>query len=175
MAETAVNILMLAAIAFGFLLMFFLVVLLKQLHRLPKAHSTAHIISANRPKNIRMGFGQTMKLFQQDNKLGTWWGGIKLVTQQGGVYVQVMTMALAGIGAYTGLLNRGINVPAWLFVLVLAGITGAVMLFEWRTGMPSTFAAWNCQWWQHDNPLRAKIERMEKRQEAIMRKLGIDD
>lgn len=116
-----------------------------------------------------------MNLLKQDNMLGTWWGSLKLITQQGGVYIQAMTMALAGIGAYTGLVSRGLNIPAWLFVLVIVGIGLLVMLFEWRTGMPSTFAAWNKQWWEHDNPLREELERVMRRQEAIMKRLGITD
>src|SRR3989304_2273903 len=102
------------------------------------------------------------KLLAQSGVMGEWWGGLKLVAQHAGIYIQIVTMGLAGLGAYTGLLNRGINVPFWAFALTVIVLTLAVVAVEWEMGVPSTFSAWNKQWWEHDNPLKKEIAALHK-------------
>lgn len=115
---------------------------------------------------------------RQSNLLGKWWGFLKLLSQNSNMYVQGLILTFSGMGAYgvlrQGLSDRGINLPWWGFALAVVAVIVAMFAFEWRLGLPSTFAAWNHQWWCHDNPMRKELEEMKRRQEMIMAALGLD-
>ena len=56
------------------------------------------------------------------------------------------------------------------FVLAIGIMAGAYII-----GAPSSFAYWNHQIWKHENPQRTKLEKIERNQRLIMKKLGIED
>ena len=73
-----------------------------------------------------------------------------------------MIFSFSGVSAYGVLLQRGYNIPFWVFlVLTFSGIA-AMALFVWKFTMHSTFSAWNYQWWEHDNPMRKEVEEIKK-------------
>ncbi len=60
--------------------------------------------------------------------------------------------------------------------MVIAFMLGAVvMLGAYKIAGPSMYGWWNQQIWKHDNPMRIKLEHMERNQKKIMEKLGIKD
>jgi len=56
----------------------------------------------------------------------------------------------------------GIQFPFWAFLIILFGVVIAIMSFEWFIMMPSYFGAANVQTWEHENPQRELLEKMEK-------------
>ncbi len=103
--------------------------------------------------------------------LGSWIGALKIVFGQVGQYVSYLTMALAGIGAYPVIISWGINVPVWMYVMILVGFVLVICLVEYVIGQPPTFSYWNQQWWKHDNPFRQDYEERMKRIEDKIDKL----
>ena len=59
-------------------------------------------------------------------------------------------------------------------VLVFIGMV-FLMLFARILVIPSAYTFYNQQIWDNNNPMREKIEQIEKNQKRIMEKLGIED
>ena len=104
-----------------------------------------------------------------------WWGAIKLVAQHANIYIQFLILSFSGVSAYyvisQWLLSEGVALPFWLFALAVALLVLALILFEWKLGLPSMFAAWNNQWWEHGNPLRKEVKELHKKLDEIKEKL----
>ena len=62
-----------------------------------------------------------------------------------------------------------------VYIAVAFTIMLGIMVVSYIIGAPSSFAYWNHQIWKHDNPQRAKLERLEYNQKKIMEKLGINE
>ncbi len=98
--------------------------------------------------------------------IGKWWGTIKLLGQNISSYINWLVLAFSGITAYATaispfLLERNIALPFWIFALVVVALIGLLSIFEWTLSLPSFFATWNHQWWNHENPAKAKLEKLE--------------
>ena len=120
------------------------------------------------------------KWLKQSNLLGMWLGAAKLVAQHANIYIQFLILSFSGVSAYyvvsQWLLDKGTQLPFWVFALAVILVVLALMLFEWRLGLPSMFVAWNNQWWEHGNLLRREIKDMkEKLAEIDDIKKGIAD
>lgn len=107
-----------------------------------------------------------INIFKQSNLFGRWWGNIQTVAQHTNIYIQFMILGFSAVSAYgwisASLHQWGINMPFWLFaILVILGIV-LMSLFAWSLTIPSTFATWNYQWWNNENPLRKKLEKRDK-------------
>jgi len=112
---------------------------------------------------------------KQSSFLGIWWGAAKLVVQHANIYVQFLILAFSGVSAYyvmsQWLLSKGLQLPFWVFALSVATVVLALVLFEWKLGLPSMFAAWNDQFWEHKNPLRKEVEELHKKLNEIRKVL----
>jgi hypothetical protein len=105
-------------------------------------------------------------ILRQSTAFGSWWGNIQNVATHMNIFIQFSILGFSSIAAYgvfsDGLRERGYNIPFWLFAL--AGTTALVTLalFVWKFTMHSMFAAWNQQWWEHNNPLRTEVKEIKK-------------
>jgi hypothetical protein len=108
--------------------------------------------------------------------IGRWWGYLKLIAQQANLYVQGLILVFSATSAYAVVndwaLNQGWSIPFWGFALIVFVVLGGVAFVEWKYLIGSTFKAWNHQSWRHDNPMRLKLEEMEKQQAEIARQLS---
>lgn len=60
--------------------------------------------------------------------------------------------------------------------MIIAFIIGVVvMVGAYVIVSPSMYGFWNEQIWKHDNPMRIKLDGIERNQKRIMEKLGIED
>lgn len=109
-----------------------------------------------------------MKLFKQYN-IGNTWGYIVQVASQGGIVIQVVMLSTQVIILASVLQLRGIMIPVWLIGLLAFSIVGTAGILIFKLGNPSYFAAWNEQFYKHNNPLRKDIEDI-KRTLAELRK-----
>ncbi len=110
---------------------------------------------------------------KQSNLFGLWWGAIKLVAQHANIYIQFLILSFSGISAYyilsQWLLSKGVQLPFWIFALVVVVVVFSLILFEWKLGMPSMFAAWNDQWWEHSNPLKKEVKELNRKLDEIQK------
>ena len=62
-------------------------------------------------------------------------------------------------------------VTFWMFMLIAVVMVLVVMVIVYMIAAPSTFAFHNQQLWKHDNPMRFKLEKIEKKQVLLDEKL----
>lgn len=63
--------------------------------------------------------------------------------------------------------------PMYIVTLLVGVIL--LMVVVQLVVMPSAYTFFNRQFWSWNNPMRTKLEEIEKNQKRIMEKLGIDD
>jgi hypothetical protein len=109
----------------------------------------------------------------QQRTSSKWWGIIKLLVAQISPYLSWLNLALVGVMSfYTTIspifLSFGIVIPFWLFTIVLILVVIALAIVEWVFMMPSFYGANNRQWWEHDNPMKEKMEELEKKIDLLI-------
>jgi uncharacterized membrane protein YdbT with pleckstrin-like domain len=113
-----------------------------------------------------------MKIGQYN--IGKWWGRLLLAAGQISMLITLLTLGLAGIGAYPTVKGWaaiiGWDIALWQFGLIIVIIIGISLVFAWMFGMKSYFNQWNDQFWNHDNPMRIKLEELEKKIDNLTKK-----
>lgn len=113
------------------------------------------------------------KLTGQSHALGAAWGNLKLVAQHAGIYIQVMILGFTSVSAYAvisqWLLGMGVQLRFWQFAMMAGALIAIATLFEWRFGLPSSFISWNRQWWDHRNPMREELKRINAKLDEIVK------
>lgn len=99
--------------------------------------------------------------------IGQWWGGFRNTVSNATMYITLFNTALLVPMAYVTWFQPwtedvGIQISFTLFLLVifLAGVT--LLLFEYKVFTPSTFSFWTGQFWKHNNPMKKKLDKMDK-------------
>ena len=114
-------------------------------------------------------------LLRQRNLIGSWWGGIKLVGQHVTSYIQLIVLCFTSITAYSvienWLLSNGIHLSIWYFSGAIIIVLGLLVIFEYVVSFPSFFAMWNKQVWEHENPIKAELEKVHRELEEIRKEL----
>jgi hypothetical protein len=117
------------------------------------------------------------KVVGQSHLLGRWWGNLQTIAQHTNIYIQFLILSFSGVSAYYGistyLHEHGMALPFWGFVLFVIVSIAALSLFVWRLSIPSTFATWNFQWWNNDNPLKPIVEQLVKDNTEMKQKLDL--
>lgn len=113
------------------------------------------------------------KLLKQ-KKIGSWWGGVKQSTAQLTMYVTFINLLLIAVTAWNTTLSEwlaefGIEIPFIVFALGILFILMAALLFEYKVSIPSFFSFWSAQFWEHDNPMRKKIEEIDKKLDELIK------
>jgi hypothetical protein len=103
----------------------------------------------------------------QQVNIGKWWGLFKLLGQNITSYVQYINMVLIALTAYATTISpylheHGIAIPIWAFGVVILTVLIIAFVFEWAVSFPSFFSVWNSQWWNHNNPMKAEVEKLHK-------------
>ena len=108
-------------------------------------------------------------------KTGQSLGLIKLLIQNVVPYFNMFTMVFAGIAAYVPIsawcIGMGFQLPFWMFGLIVLVVVITLPIAEYIIMMPSFYASWNHQVWNHDNPMKKEIEDMQVKLDRIEVKL----
>jgi hypothetical protein len=119
-------------------------------------------------------------------KSGAWLGGVKIVIQSAMFYLTAVNFLLLlwlniSNTAYDEIIRDFMtkHMP-WFNFPIFMGILFAFMLvamyFEYKYVIPSSWKFQNWQWYEHGNPMRTELGKMEKRLdkrlEVIEKKLG---
>jgi uncharacterized membrane protein len=103
----------------------------------------------------------------KQHNTGTILGLVKIIIGQSTPYVNWLSLALVGVMSFYTTLNPlfaswGIQLPFWVFLIILVLIVLIIFIFEWMVMLPSYFSAANVQTWNHENPQRELLEKLEK-------------
>lgn len=109
--------------------------------------------------------------------VGPWWGRflqsisqLSLVVGLLNLFLLLMTMTTSEGFRYF-MTAHGLNIPMeWIFVAVAVLLVIALLL-AYKYSMASSFEVWNEQWWNHRNPLKDRIERIEANQKLLLKML----
>lgn len=108
-------------------------------------------------------------------KTGQSLGLIKLLVQNVVPYFNMFTMVFAGIAAYVPIsawcIGMGFQLPFWMFGLIVMAVVITLPIAEYMIMMPSFYASWNKQVWEHDNPIKKEVEEMQAKLDRIEEKL----
>lgn len=110
-------------------------------------------------------------IFRQHN-IGNWWGAFKNVAAGATMYITIINLLLLTVTAYGTTIapwmqGKGLNIPFVAFLGIMFLGVMLVFAFEYKVSMPSLFSFWNDQWWKHDNPIRRRMDKMDKRLKKI--------
>ena len=111
---------------------------------------------------------------------GSYIGGILETYQRAGIFITAVqflaviiifytTSAQPVIARYAPWLSFGLYM-AVVFLGIALLMVGVKLLV-----IPSSYTFLNQQMWTNNNPMRAKLEEMERNQKRIMEKLGLED
>jgi uncharacterized membrane protein len=112
---------------------------------------------------------------------GIWWGHLKQLISQIGLYAFIVNLALLIPTAFNTTFYPwwyrmfGVELSFWWFMGAVLLVFGLMALVEWSFGLRSYFSSWTSQFWTPDNPMRKDMERLDRQQKAIMKHLGIKD
>lgn len=120
-----------------------------------------------------------MNLLKQ-RRIGTFFGMGKIVLGQASPYVNWLNLALVGVMSFYTTINPlfaswGIQLPFWIFLVVLIVFIVIVLAGEYSLMLPSYFSAANVQTWNAENPQRELLEQMDKRLDRIEKLLEMKD
>jgi len=116
------------------------------------------------------------QLIKQSHWLGLGWGAFKLLLQHTGAYIQILILMFSSVSAYYAI-NQWVvqsfdkSMPFVFFATIVVLLLVLAIYFEWKLGLPSTFIAWNNQWWEHRNPLREEVKEMKEQLNNITKLL----
>ena len=110
-------------------------------------------------------------------RAGTFWGMLKLILSNIAPYTSWVMLALVAVTSYYTTINPlfgqwGLDLPFWLFLLILVGFIASVMILEYVFMMPSYLGAFNTQQWYTKNPQREILERMEADIKAMRQEIA---
>jgi hypothetical protein len=108
-------------------------------------------------------------------RIGLWLGGIKHSIGQIGIYISFVNLFLLSITAYnTGWIQEHfVKLNFIEFIGIVIAFVILAMVISYKVDMPSYFGFWKQQ--VGLDKLEQKQNEIMKRQELIMRKLGIED
>lgn len=115
-------------------------------------------------------------LTKQESGTSKWWGRLKLLGSQIGVYATVLTLMFAATGTYSTsikpfLAEYGINLPFILYIVAIIVILGLLLIFEYKITLPGYFSLYNQQVYRHDNPIVRDLRELKKELKEIKKML----
>jgi len=101
--------------------------------------------------------------------VGQWWGALSQTLAQIMAFVTVFNTALLIPTAYVTwfspwVLSTGLKITFTTFILIIFIVSVFVLLAGYKLLTPSSFAFWTAQFWKHRNPIKIKLDKIEKNQ-----------
>ena len=109
-------------------------------------------------------------LFKQKN-IGRYWGRFALAGAQVSGFISIIILCFTAISAYIPvsqwLMQFGIYIQFWLFIVVILGGMVLLYLFSWGYLVRSFYSSSNEQFWKNDNPIRTEITLLKEENEKL--------
>lgn len=100
------------------------------------------------------------------------WGSFRATISSASGYASWVSYVMQAMTLYY---VSGLQVPLWLFLLVIIISVALVLLGERKITIPAAYIFMNRQTWDNYNPMREKLEEHGEKLNKIMKKLGIDE
>lgn len=94
-------------------------------------------------------------------------GALKTLLARSTFYISILNFAMLAGTSYVIVVKGVIDIPFWIFLLVISGIVTIAMIFEYAIMLPSETAFLNWQAYEHGNPIRYDLEHIKKEIEEI--------
>jgi len=104
--------------------------------------------------------------------VGNWWGAFRNVSTNVMSYVIFLNFILvAPLGYSTAvapwLEAHGVPMPLIVFMgIIMIGLL-LIFVLEYKLSIPSQYSFWSDQWWRHNNPLKEKMEKIDKKLDSV--------
>ena len=89
-------------------------------------------------------------------------GAMKELAVRTAFYISVLNFIMISVTAYNTTIKHYLDIPFWLFVVILGTIVFMAMLFEYAIVYPSVVAFNSRQWYKHNNPLVKDIKEIKE-------------
>jgi len=93
---------------------------------------------------------------------GTFLGGIKSLTAGAMFYISMISFSLSMIIAYDTSIKQRIDIPFWIFFVVMVILVILLIIFEYVIMLPSFIAFNNTQICKHPNPIINELAEIKK-------------
>lgn len=103
----------------------------------------------------------------KQKKISPFWGGLKDLLSRTMFYVAIINFMLIVIMSYHTSLKEIIQIPFWIFILILTICLFIIMIFEYMIMLPSSTAFSNIQSYKHENPIKEDLKNILKKIEVI--------
>jgi hypothetical protein len=106
-----------------------------------------------------------MKMKQTN--IGSWWGGFMVLIARVTGYATFMILGMNTITTYPLIAGWmysiiGINVPVFVFILIIGFVLVVGMIIEYKYSLGSIQSFSNEQWYKHDNPMKKYMEEHDR-------------
>jgi len=103
----------------------------------------------------------------KQRNIGKFIGMLYITVGQVSPYINWVSLALVGVMSYYTTFNPmfaswGIQLPFWIFIVCMVVIVVILLMVAWVFLLPSYMSAVNVQVWEHENPQRELLQKMEK-------------
>lgn len=111
---------------------------------------------------------------------GSYIGGLLDTYARASIVIGSMQFLIVVVILYTTSIQPNLaRFAPWMtfahYIIIALLLMLGLMVFSRLLITPSAYTYSNRQVWGNNNPMRAKLEQMERNQKKIMEKLGIDD
>lgn len=121
-------------------------------------------------------FAKIKTFILRQYSIGNWWGAFRNISTNVMSYVIFLNFILVAPIGYSmavapWLEARGVPMPLIVFMgIIMLGIL-LIFVLEYKLSIPSQYSFWNDQWWRHNNPIKDKMDKMDKRLKAMEKTL----
>ena len=112
-----------------------------------------------------------MKWALKQRRVGKFIGGLKELLARVTFYISIVNFIQVTAMTYYTTVRNISNISFIIYILILAMLILAMMVFEYTIVMPSHYAFLNWQTYIHDNPIRRDLEKVMAKLEEIEKKL----
>ena len=109
--------------------------------------------------------------------IGQWWGGFSNAFSNIAMFITLFNTLLIIPMAYVTWFTPwasglGLVIPFTVFISVIFVVGIVMLLLGYKVLTPSGFVFWAAQFWKHNNPLRKKLNKIEKNQDNQDKRLS---
>ena len=99
-------------------------------------------------------------------------GAIKNVLSRSTFYISILNFFMIIATSYVVVIQKYFPLPFWCFLLVLILLVIGIMVFDYIIMLPSEISFMNWQTYEHNNPLREDLEKLDKKVNQILSKIN---
>lgn len=122
--------------------------------------------------------GKILKFIFRQYNIGQGWGAFSQTFAQITAFITLFNTLLLIPTAYVTWFSPWAHDRGWVisftsFFLVILVVSVITLFVGYKLLVPSSFSFWSSQFWKHQNPIKRKLDRMEKNQDNQNKRLKV--